>query len=66
MHSGESLQHLADPRAADAKDLRQRLFRQLAARRQLVFNDGGHQRLIDGFILVLQAWRGVQTIFVTH
>jgi hypothetical protein len=43
----------------------QRLLRQLAARQELMFDDGGHQGLIDGFIL-LRRWRGLLTVFITH
>jgi hypothetical protein len=34
--------------------------------RQLMFDDRGHQRLIDGFVLVMQRWRGLLTVFITH
>ena len=54
LHSSESLKHLADARAAHAKGLCQRLFRQFAPRQQLVFDNRGHQRLEDGFVFVMQ------------
>ena len=66
LHSGESLQHLSDAGAAHGEHLRQRLFRQFAPRQQLVFDNRGHQRLKDGFVFVLQVWRGVQTVHVVH
>ena len=46
--------------------LRQRLFRQFAARRQLMFDDSRHQRLVNAFVLVLQRWRGLETMFIIH
>ncbi len=48
-NSGESLQHLSDAGAAHGEHLRQRLFRQFAARRQLMFDDSRHQRLVNCF-----------------
>ena len=66
LHSRESLQHFSDPGAAYAKHLRQRLLRQFAPRRQLMLDDRGHQRLIDGFVFILQFWRGLQTMLVAH
>jgi hypothetical protein len=60
------LQHLADARAAHAKHLGQRLFRQFAPRQQLMFDNRGHQRLKDGFVFVMQVWRGLQAVYVVH
>jgi len=66
LHSGESLKHLADARAAYAKHLGQRLFRQFAPRQQLMFDNRGHQRLKDRFIFVMQVWRCLQGVYVVH
>ena len=66
LHSGESLQHLSDAGAAHGEHFRQRLFRQFAARRQLMFDDSRHQRLVNAFVLILQRWRGLETMFIIH
>ncbi|SQC27377.1 Uncharacterised protein [Klebsiella pneumoniae] len=52
--------------AAHGEHLGQRLFRQFAARRQLMFDDSRHQRLVNAFVLVLQRWRGLETMFIIH
>ncbi|QJW57485.1 hypothetical protein HL670_04394 [Serratia plymuthica] len=59
LHCGKALQHPPDPGAADAKGLRQRLFRQFAAGQQPVFDNRLHQLVVNMIVFIFSEISGL-------